>query len=84
MENQNIYLLSLALLLIISVVSLSAIGISGLDVYVSVFAICYFATSTIFRPRRRVFDFLGVALFIVFSIIVALRVIAILGINLIL
>ena len=62
-----------------STVGLSVIGDYTLDVYVSMFTICYFVTSTIFRPRRRTFDFVGLALFVIFAVIVALRIVAILS-----
>jgi hypothetical protein len=81
--KNSLYIISLATLVGISTVSLAAIGQTGLDVYVSVFVIIYFAMSAIFSPRRRVrFDFLGLALFCIFAIIVAFRVASILGIQL--
>ncbi len=79
MERQNQYLLTLATLLLLSAVGLSMIGGYAVDAYVSLFTICYFVASTIFRPRRLTSDFVGVSLFIAFSYIVALRVLAILG-----
>jgi hypothetical protein len=80
LERQNFYLLTLASLLLLSTAGLSMIGGYTLDVYVSMFTICYFVASTVFRPRRLTFDFVGVTLFIVFAYIVALRVLAILAI----
>ncbi len=80
MEKTNLYLLSLSFLIFASVVAMSALGQDSLGVYISLFVISYFATSAIFSPRRITFDFLGLALFVVFAIIVALRVIEILGI----
>jgi len=80
MEKPNLYLLTLSFLIFTSVVAMSALGQSTLDVYISLFVISYFATSAIFSPRKITFDFLGLALFIVFAIIVALRVMSILGI----
>jgi len=80
LERNNLYLLTLSGLMALSTVSMAALGQQDLDVYVSLFVISYFATSAIFSPRRRTFDFLGAGLFVVFSIIVALRVIAILGV----
>jgi hypothetical protein len=70
--------MTLAGLLFAVVVILAAFNESRLDVYVSVFAVSYFATSSIFNPRRRMNDFLGLSLFLVFSFIVALRVLEIL------
>ena len=78
MERQNIYLMTLASLLLLSTAGLSMMGGYTLDGYVSMFTICYFVASTIFRPRRLAIDFVGVVLFIVFTYIVALRVLAIL------
>lgn len=53
------------------------IGGYTLDVRVSMLTICYFVASAIFRPRRLAFDFVGVALFIVFAYVAALRTLAI-------
>ncbi|HEV2139148.1 MAG TPA: hypothetical protein VGR53_09930 [Nitrososphaerales archaeon] len=78
MERQNLYFMSLGALLMLSTVGLSIIGAYTLDVYVSLFTISYFVASTIFRPRRRMFDFVGLALFGAFAFIVALRILAIL------
>jgi hypothetical protein len=80
MEKPNLYLLTLSFLIFTSVVAMSALGQSTLDVYISLFVISYFATSAIFSPRKITFDLLGLSLFIVFAIIVALRVMSILGI----
>jgi len=79
MERQNLYFMSPGTLLMLCTVGLSIIGDYTLDVYVSLFTISYFVTSTIFRPRRRTFDFVGLALFITFAFIVALRILAILA-----
>jgi len=79
MERQSLYFMSLGTLLMLSTVCLSLIGDFTLDVYVSMYTICYFVASTIFRPRRRVFDFVGAALFISFAFIVAFRILAILA-----
>jgi hypothetical protein len=79
MERQVSYFVSLTALLLFSTAFLASIGDYTLDVYVSVFTICYFVASTIFRPRRLGFDFLGVGLFVAFAVIVAIRVLAILA-----
>jgi hypothetical protein len=79
MERPNFYFLSLGALLFASTIGLSLIGDYTLDVYISLFTISYFVASTIFRPRRRTFDFVGLALFFSFSYIVAIRVLFILS-----
>lgn len=81
MEKNNLYLLSLAFLIVASTVSMAALSQTSIDAYLSLYIISYFASSAVFSPRRRTFDFLGAALFIIFCIIVALRVLSILGIN---
>lgn len=63
----------------LSTVGLTLAGDFTLDVYVSVYTICYFVASTLFRPRRRTFDFVGLALFITFAFIVAFRILVILA-----
>jgi len=78
LDRRRIYILTLALLLVASTLALSASRESRLDVYISVFAIDYFVASTVLRPRRRTFDFIGVALLVAFAFIVALRFVEIL------
>lgn len=79
MEKNSGYLLSLATLVALGTTALAALGQSGLDVYVSVYVVSYFAVSAVFAPRRRAFDLLGAGLFAIFCVIVALRVLEILA-----
>lgn len=68
-EKQNMFLLSLAVLSFGSVVSLAAIGEARITVYLSILAITYFASTLVFRVKRRPsFDFLAAALLIVFAL----------------
>lgn len=68
-EKQNVFLLSLATLSFGTVVSLAALGEGRLTVYLSVLTIAYFASTLVFRIKRRPrFDFLAVALVIVFAV----------------
>jgi hypothetical protein len=52
----------LAILLVTSVISLSALRVQNLGVYLSLFSMCYYANSFFFRPKRRTFDFVGLGL----------------------
>jgi hypothetical protein len=54
--------MTLALLLVTSVVWLSALGVQNLGVYLSLFSLCYYANSFVFRPKRRTVDFVGLGL----------------------
>ena len=74
LDKQKQYLLVLSGLLMLSTVSLSALNEARLEVYVSIFAVCYFAASALYRPRRRWFDAVGGVLFAAFCLIVALKV----------
>jgi hypothetical protein len=78
MDKRKSYVLTLAFLLAASTVALSALKEMRLDAYISIFAIDYFIASAVFRPRRRTMDFIGIALFIAFAYIVALKVMEIL------
>lgn len=78
MDRQKLYLMTLALLNSIAVAALAALSEARLDVYVSIFTLIYFALTAIFRPRRRVWDLLGASLIIVFTYIVAIRVLEVL------
>ena len=74
MEKHKLYIVSFASLLFSTVVALAALKEARLDTYLSLFTVSYFVTSAVFRPRRRVPDVVGFALFIAFSLIVAFKV----------
>jgi hypothetical protein len=74
MDKNKTYLTSLSALLLSTVVILSALGEARLDVYISLFTVEYFAVSALFQPRRRFFDVLGGALFLIFSFIVGIKI----------
>jgi len=76
-DKQKRYVVTLGGLLMAAEVSLSALGEERLDVYVSLFAVCHFAAAALFQPRRRFFDVVGGALFIIFCIIVLRKVLEI-------
>jgi hypothetical protein len=78
-DKQKQYIVSLCGLLMTTVVSLSALGEARLEVYVSLFTVCYFAATVLFQPRRKFFDVVGGAMFLVFSLIVVKKVLEIIG-----
>lgn len=78
MERQNIYLMTLGASLSAAVVSLAALNEARLDAYVSISTVVYFAASAVLSPRRKTPDLLGLSLLLIFSGIVALRVLEIL------
>lgn len=78
LDKQKQYVVVLGGLLMATIVSLSALGEARLDVYVSLFTVCYFAASALYQPRRRFFDLVGGALFLVFCVIVLQKVLEIL------
>lgn len=65
--------------MMVTLLSLSALGEARLEVYYSLFTVVYFASSALFRPRRRWFDAPAVVLFLGFCYIVALKVIEIIS-----
>ena len=78
MDKQKLYITTLSLILMIIVVGLAALKEARLEVYVSLFAVGYFISTALFRPRRRWHDLVGGTLLAVFSYIVAVRIIEIL------
>lgn len=78
MDREVLHLTSLAILNTVAVSALAALNENRLDVYLSVFALIYFTLLAIFRPRRRGFDFLAVALLAIFSYVVAMRILEVL------
>ena len=79
MDKRKLYIVTLSSMSLFVIVALSAINESRLDVYVSLIAVSYFVTSSIFRPRRRMPDIVGSALMVAFAYIVATRIIEILA-----
>lgn len=79
MDKHRSFFLALTLTILGSLAILISAGESRIGVYVSVFAICYFACSEIFRPRRRTVDFVGIFLFIAFVILVTFKAAEVLG-----
>lgn len=77
MDTQKKYLVTLYSLMMVTVVSLSALGEQRFDVYVSLFTVCYFASTALFQPRKKGLDFVGVILFLIFSYIVASKILEI-------
>lgn len=77
MDKQKQYTSFLCFLLLLTVVSLTALGEQQIEVYLSLFTVSYFASTALFRPRRKTFDIVGAALFIDFCIIVAQKVLVI-------
>lgn len=75
MNKNMLFNLILAVMIIITVTALGAIGESRLDVYISLFTLEYFIGLAVLRPRRRTLDFLAIALLIIFIIIVGIRII---------
>lgn len=78
MDRHTLYLTALASLITIAVALLSAANETKLDLYVSIFTLIYLTTTAIFRPRRRTWDFLALALIVAFSYIVVMKVLEIL------
>jgi hypothetical protein len=78
MDKQKQYIVTLSILLVLVVVSLSGLMETRLEVYFSLFTVCYFGSSALFGPRRKTFDLVGGTLFIVFCYIVLVKVIEIL------
>ncbi len=78
MDKHKIYIFTLTLTVLSIVVLLAALKETKLDVYLSIYTVCYFFTSALFRPRRRIGDIVGGGLFAVFCVIVGFRVVEIL------
>ncbi|MBO3798449.1 MAG: hypothetical protein QW797_08820 [Thermoproteota archaeon] len=78
MDRHALYLATITILFTASASTLAALGENRLDVYFSVYTLEYFTLAALFRPRRRGRDFLGAALLIGFSYVVALRILEIL------
>ncbi|MEM0111778.1 MAG: hypothetical protein QXK90_03320 [Candidatus Parvarchaeota archaeon] len=74
MNKNLLFNIILAVMIIVTVAALAAIGEMRLDVYISLFTLEYFVGIAVLRPRRRAQDFLAIALLIIFLVIVGIRV----------
>jgi len=63
----------------LAVAALAALNEARIDVYVSIITLTYFTATAIFRPRKRTWDFLALALLAAFAYIVTVRVLEILA-----
>lgn len=79
MDKHRKYVISLSVITLLGMTALLAAGETRIGVYLSVFAIAYFASAEIFRPRRKWIDVVGVLLFIAFMILVIHKAANILG-----
>ncbi len=80
MSKNHLFNILLALFIVITIPSLLALGESRVDVYVSLFTLEYFILVSVLRPRRITGkDYLGIALFMIFIVIVAYRVMQVLS-----
>jgi hypothetical protein len=74
MDKNILFNIVLGFMIVSTASILSGLGEMRLDVYLSMYTLEYFVAKAVLRPRRRFFDVLGLALFLVFSIIVCFRV----------
>lgn len=61
-------------------VTLSALGVFSLEMYVSLFIGCYFSSVMLFQPKKKPFGVLGISLILVFALIVLKKVLEIINI----
>jgi len=80
MKKEKLFLITYALLMMITVPTLAALNENRLDVYISLFILEYFVANSIFRPKYRIkYDPIAIILLTVFFYIVANRVLQILS-----
>ena len=80
MKKEKLFLITYALLMMITVPALAALNENRLDVYISLFILEYFVANSIFRPKHRIkYDPIAIILLTVFFYIVANRVLQILS-----
>ncbi len=58
---------------------LHSLGEGRVDAYISMYTLEYFVMKALFKPRRVGRDYLALTLFIIFTIIVAFRILEVLG-----
>jgi hypothetical protein len=79
LDKQKKYIITLHILLSSIVVCLSSLREIRFEVYISLFTVAYFASTALFQPRKKRFDFVGAGLFLVFFFIVIQKIMEIVG-----
>lgn len=79
MDKNRAHYLTVTTATLLGMTLLMAAGEERLGVYLSVFAISYFASLEIFNPRRKWVDVIAIFLFIAFVILVAFKAATVLG-----
>jgi hypothetical protein len=74
MDKNILFNIVLGFMIVSTAVILSGLGEMRLDVYISMYTLEYFVAKAVLRPRRRFLDILGLALLLIFSIIVCFRI----------
>jgi len=69
----------LAFMVFLTFWALYSLGEGRIDAYISMYTLEYFVVKALFRPRRIKRDYLALILFAVFVVIVARRVLEVLG-----
>ena len=79
LNKQNMFVVISAVLMLMSVPILAALGEERLTVFMSIFILEYFILSGIISPKRWCPDLAGALLFLIFSYIVAVKIMEVLG-----
>jgi hypothetical protein len=74
---QNAYLLCLTATLILGTLLLAILQENRILIYLTVLTLTYFANSLVFGPKRKYFDFVGVALLALWVIGIYLTILTI-------
>ena len=74
MDKHKLFVVWLAFLIVLMTVILAAINEGRIEVYVSLFTVCYFACSALFTPRGRFLNLVGGGLFVSFCLIISVKV----------
>ncbi len=80
MERDHIANIILTIMMLTTFSTLYSLGEGRVDAYISMYTLEYFIIKALLKPRRITRDYLAIALFIAFTIIVAIRVMQVLGI----
>jgi len=69
----------LSLLYAVTVYSLASLGEQRLDAYFSMLVLEYFVLYALLRPKRRHRDYIALVLIALFSVVIAFRVLEVIG-----
>lgn len=76
MDKHKLYIETLSIFFLSTMIGLYIIDVSDLQIYITIFIIGYFIITALYRPRKKWIDVFGIVLIIIFLYIAATNVLS--------